>query len=100
MMQGKTLVIVLVTLIIGFAAGFILRPVIAPPHVLDAASLDQAPMTVPARSTQYFASHVHQADQVLESCREGSVRGDECNNAEAAVIKVEAQKRAKKFMGN
>ena len=30
MTQGKTLIIVLVTLVIGFGAGFVLRPVIAP----------------------------------------------------------------------
>jgi len=30
MTQGKTLIIVLVTLIIGFGAGFVLRPIIVP----------------------------------------------------------------------
>lgn len=35
MLQGKTLIISLVTLIIGFAGGFVLRPVIAPAQQTD-----------------------------------------------------------------
>ena len=31
MLQGKTRIIVLVTLVVGFTGGFILRPVIMPP---------------------------------------------------------------------
>ena len=97
MMQGKTLLIVLVTLVIGFVAGFVLRPVIAPPPPADLASLTPA---AAARSTQYFVAHLDQAGQILQSCRDGSSRGDECNNAEAAIVKVEAQKRSKRFIGN
>lgn len=98
MMQGKTLLIVLVTLLVGFVAGFVLRPVIAPPHAVDIASPPSS--TASARSTQYFVAHVDEARQIAQSCRDGSVRGDECSNAEAAIVKLEAQKRSKQFIGD
>lgn len=85
MTQGKTFIIVLVTLVIGFGAGFTLRPIIAPAE---------------PRGTQYFAANVDEARQIVAQCAEGSVRGDECANAEQAVTKAEGRERFKKFMGN
>lgn len=101
MTQGKTLIIVLVTLIIGFAAGFVLRPVIVPvERTAIVAGPPAAPAPAEPRGTQYFAAHLDEARQVVTQCAEGSVRGDECANAEQAVIEAEGRERFKKFMGN
>lgn len=102
MSQGKTITLLLVTLVIGFASGFVLRPVIPP-------TLQTAPVAIPspvvaapseARGTQYFVAHIHEARQAVAGCRDGSVRGGECATAEEAIIKVEAQERRKRFLGN
>jgi hypothetical protein len=102
MVRGKTIIIVLVTLVIGFAGGFALRPAIAPvPQTVEVAtSAPAAPTVTAARGTQYFTAHLDEARQVMASCREGSARGDECANAEAAVVKADSQARFKRFMGD
>ncbi|WHO37772.1 hypothetical protein PMI04_014505 [Sphingobium sp. AP49] len=102
MSECKTIIVLLATLAIGFAGGFVLRPVIAPTpqkvaiasRSLTAAALNKA------RGTQYFVAHVDEARQVVAGCRNGSVRGGECATAEEAIIKVEAQERRKRFLGN
>ncbi|MFA7604662.1 MAG: hypothetical protein WCY29_16815 [Novosphingobium sp.] len=100
MTQGKTLIIVLVTLVIGFGAGFTLRPIIAPAGPSAAAiSALAIPPTEP-RGTQYFAAHLDEARQVVAQCAEGTVRGAECANAEQAVVEAEGRDRFKRFMGN
>ncbi len=100
MTQGKTLIIVLVTLVIGFGAGFTLRPIIAPAE--PSAAAISAPAIPPAepRGTQYFAAHLDEARQVVAQCAEGTVRGAECANAEQAVVEAEGRDRFKRFMGN
>lgn len=102
MTQGKTLIIVLVTLIIGFGAGFVLRPVIVP--VERAAIVASPPAAVPAlsepRGKQYFAAHLDEGRRVIADCAQGTVRGDECANAEQAVTEADGRERFKKFMGN
>ncbi|MCI4655105.1 hypothetical protein [Sphingomonas aquatilis] len=102
MSQGKTVIIVFVALIIGFAGGFFLRPVIAPTQSPDtvAAGSPAAPVSREARGTQYFVAHIDEARQVLVGCRDGSVRGGECATAEEAIIKVDAAERRRKFLGN
>lgn len=102
MLQSKTLIIVLVALVIGFAGGFVLRPIIAPaPQTVAVASpAPVAPTSAEARGTQYFAAHIDEARQVVAGCSDGSVRGGECATAEEAIIKVEAQERRKRFLGN
>lgn len=57
-------------------------------------------MSAQARSTQYFVANVAEARQVVAGCRDGSVRGGECTNAEEALIKVDAAERRKRFLGN
>lgn len=101
MTQGKTLIIVLVTLIFGFGAGFIFRPVIAPAEQTAVATPPPA-ATAPAepRGKPYFAAHLDEARQVLTQCAEGSVRGDECFNAEMAVTEADGRARHKRFFGN
>ncbi|HEV7343783.1 MAG TPA: hypothetical protein VGN68_19345 [Sphingopyxis sp.] len=99
MLQGKTRIIVLVTLVVGFTGGFILRPVIMPP-ANKTVVVGAAPASAQARSTQYFVANVAEARQVVAGCRDGSVRGGECTNAEEALIKVDAAERRKRFLGN
>lgn len=102
MSQGKTIIIVLVTLIIGFTGGFVLRPVIAPAQQTDmaAAALPAAPVSTGVRGTQYFVANIDEARQVVAGCRDGSIRGGECATAEEAIIKVDAAERRKRFLGN
>jgi len=102
MLSGKTILLVLVTLVIGFAGGFVLRPVIAPTQRADtiAVASPAPPVAGEARGTQYFVAHIDEARQVVAGCRDGSVRGGECATAEEAIIKVDAQERRKRFLGN
>jgi len=102
MTQRRTPIIVLVTLIIGLGAGFVLRPVMMP--VDQTAAVAGARPAVQAQATprgmQYFAAHLEEARQIVAGCRESTVRGDECANAEQAVTEAEGRDRFKKFMGN
>lgn len=101
MLQGKTLTIVLVNLIVGFTGGFLLRPfIILPAKTVAVDSVLARAATSQARGTQYFAAHIGEARQVVAGCRDGTVRGGECATAEEAIIKVEAQERRKRFLGN
>ena len=89
MKQGRLIVVIVVALAIGFAAGFVVRPVIGPAAVVLAAP----------RATQYFAANLDQARETVAGCREGTVRGDECAHAEEAIITAEGQSRTKAFLG-
>lgn len=102
MWQGKTIIIVLVTLLIGFAGGFVLRPVIAPAQQTTSVAIPSPIAAAPnqARGTQYFVAHIDEARQVVAGCRDGSMRGGECATAEDAIIKVDAHERRKRFLGN
>lgn len=102
MMQGKTIIIALVALIVGFGGGFILRPVITPASrtlATDEPAIPTPAETAP-RATQYFAAHLDEARQVVSGCQSGTVRGVECNNAGQAVTEAEGKERFRKFMGN
>jgi hypothetical protein len=101
MMQGKTVIIVLVALIVGFGAGIVLRPVIipAPQTAAIAAPPLAAPAPAEARSTQYFAAHLDEGRRIVADCAQGTVRGDECANAEQAVTEADGRDRFKRFMG-
>ena len=102
MSQGKTIIVLIVTLAIGFTGGFILRPVIAPSAttVVASAPIPVSPASGEARGTQYFMAHLDEARQVVAGCRDGSARGGECATAEEAIIKVDAQDRRRRFLGN
>lgn len=101
--QGKTIIVALVTLIIGFGGGFVLRPVISPvmqnPNPTQVVS-GPAPVAAEPRGTQYFVEHIAEARQVVAGCRNGSVRGGECATAEEDIIKVDARERRKRFFLN
>ncbi|EDL48320.1 hypothetical protein ED21_22428 [Erythrobacter sp. SD-21] len=40
-----------------------------------------------------------EARQVVVDCRDGSVRGTECADAEEALIKNDAEERRRRFLG-
>lgn len=93
---------VLVALIVGFGAGFLLRPVFLPVGPAAAADGVSAPiqaMTEP-RGTQYFRGHPDEAREIVEQCQTGAVRGEECATAETAIVEAEGKVRFGKFMGN
>lgn len=102
MIQGKTLIIVVLALVIGFGAGFVLRPLIVPVQGTGIAAVPpaDAPVAAAPRAKQYFAAHLDEARQVMAQCAAGSVRGDECSNAEQAVVEADGRTRFKKFMGH
>lgn len=102
MWQSKILIIVLVTLVIGFAGGFILRPVISPVQPTGTITIASptAAVSSGARGPQYFSAHIDEARRVMAGCRDGSVRGEECANAQGAVTEAEGRDRFKKFMGH
>jgi hypothetical protein len=99
-MRGKMLIIVLVTLLIGFGAGFVLRPVILPVSQPAAVGPFLAAPMAEARGTQYFVAHLDEAQRIVAQCADGSVRGEECVNAQAAITEADGRARFKKFMGN
>lgn len=102
MTHGKTLILVVVALVSGVGAGFVLRPMIVPMHPVAATPGDALSTQYPVapRSKQYFAAHLDKARQVLAACKDGAVGGDECANAERAVIEADGHDRFKRFMGN
>lgn len=52
------------------------------------------------RAEQYFSAHLDEAKQVVAGCAAGTVRGDECRNAEIAVSRAKAKERTKRFLGD
>ena len=101
MIPGKTWIVVLVALLVGFGAGFTLRPIIFAPSVPTAITAPPLPQAATEpRGKPYFAAHLDEARQVVAGCAAGSVRGDECSNAEQAVVEAEGRDRFKRFMGN
>lgn len=51
------------------------------------------------RSVQYFEANPNAARLVKANCRDGSVSGDECNNADMALEVIEGQERFARFRG-
>ncbi|QIG78609.1 hypothetical protein [Stakelama tenebrarum] len=100
MIQGKTWIAVIVALIVGFGAGFTLRPIIVAPSAPAATSTPPlAQAAAEPRSKSYFAAHLDEARQIVAGCQAGSVRGGECANAEQAVTEAEGKERFRRFMG-
>ncbi len=99
MTRGKLLIILFVTLVVGFCAGFVLRPVIMPPSSTTMANGASPQLVAPAapRGTQFFEANIDEARQVAAACRDGTIRGDECTNAETAIITVESKERFERF---
>lgn len=51
------------------------------------------------RSTQYFAEHLDEAREIVARCGDGSMRGEECANANLAVEEADAKERFRRFRG-
>lgn len=102
MISGKTIVIALVALVVGFGAGFALRPVVSPtePAALAGGTLSAVSSPTAARGSQYFEAHLDEAQQVVAGCRGGTMRGDECANAEKAIVAAEARGKRRRFLGH
>lgn len=102
MFSRRAVIALTVTVAIGFAGGFVLRPVIesSPQTVETVSQLPAVPPLSEARGTQYFLAHIDEARQVVAGCRDGSVRGGECATAEEAIVKVDAAERRRRFLGN
>ncbi|MBL9071842.1 MAG: EexN family lipoprotein [Sphingopyxis sp.] len=52
------------------------------------------------RSELFFAEHLDEAKRVVEGCRDGSVRGEECHNAERALTRAKAKERSERIFGD
>ena len=66
---------------------------------LACASLSGCGQTEP-RSTQYFEAHIEEARQIVDGCRDGTVRGGECDNADLAVQQADAKEKSRRFFGS
>lgn len=101
MKRIRMTIIILVTLVCGFGTGILLRPIVMPPPQVAVANNPSPIVAVPdeARSTQYFEENIDEARQVAAACRDGTVRGDECTNAETAISIADSKERFKRFRG-
>ena len=102
MSQSRTVVLLILVLVAGFAGGFVLRPIIAPPPPTLSATYSPplAVEVVDARGRQYFETHIDEAHRVTADCRTSAARGAECAKAEQAITQVEGRNRLKKFLGH
>ncbi|MFC0149969.1 hypothetical protein [Sphingobium scionense] len=78
------------------------RPVLIPVDSAPAAS-QGASLAAPAgeaRGTQYFEAHLDEAREIVVQCAAGTVRGQECANAEIAIAEADGKARFDAFMGN
>lgn len=51
------------------------------------------------RASTYFAAHLDEARKLVADCQSGSVRGEECANADVAVREADAKERFRRFRG-
>ena len=100
-MNGRTIFIAIAALAIGFVTGFTLRPVILPVVASSVTShgAGLTPTISEARGTQYFEANIEEARELVAQCAAGSVRGQECANAEVAIVETEGKERFDAFMG-
>src|SRR3546814_19849203 len=78
MTQGKTVTIVLVALIVGLGAGFVLRPIILPPGPATAGVTAPLPAMTQPRGTQYLRAQLDDAPDIAEKCKLATVPGNGC----------------------
>lgn len=99
MKRSNLLIVMIVSLVIGFGAGFALRPKVFPPSqtIIANSPTQQATRSGVPRGTQYFEANISEAREVVAACRKGTIRGNECTNAETAIVTVESKERFKRF---
>lgn len=99
MARGKILILLSVAILFGFGAGFALRPVImSPTHMIVASSPSPVGASTAPRGTQYFEANIEEARRLVAACRDGMSLGEECTNAQTAIITVESKERFKRFV--
>ena len=52
-----------------------------------------------SRSVQYFEANPDDARKVTAKCQDGSIGGDECDNAKIALEVIESRERFARFRG-
>jgi hypothetical protein len=99
MTNGKSLVAPIVLLFVGFSFGLALRPVILPATTIAVLSAKPSATSaqIDARGVQYFEANIDEARRIAAACRKGTVRGEECANAETALTAVESEERFRRF---
>ncbi|WP_157973434.1 hypothetical protein [Blastomonas sp. UPD001] len=99
MAKTKLLVAGVILLMVAFTLGIALRPVIlsSPPAEIAVAAASNPSVQQPVRGVQFFEANIDEARRVLSACREGTVRGGECANAETAVTAAESKERFRRF---
>jgi hypothetical protein len=97
-MSRSMLLAIIVALLIGFVADFLMRPILAPLESSPTTSAVTVKMKLEEpRSVEYFVAHVDEARRLVAGCRDGSARGEECTNAETAVKTEESKERFRRF---
>lgn len=100
MPKSKLVIIIIICVsLILFGTVFVIRPFNSP---ISQGSATDSPLSSPAgpaapRGTQFFEANIDEARRVAAACREGSIRGDECANAETAIITIDSKERFKRF---
>lgn len=51
------------------------------------------------RSATYFEANPDEARQIVNGCKDGSIRSEECAAADIAVQTIEGRERTKRFLG-
>jgi hypothetical protein len=99
MSKSKLVVVIICMSLILLGTVYVIRPFNS---TLSQGSASDSPLSSPAgpaapRGTQFFEAHVDEARRVAAACRDGTIRGDECANAETAIITVGSKERFKRF---
>jgi hypothetical protein len=99
MTKTRLAIVIIFTLIVGLGAWFALLPIISSSSQEAATDTLASPINATAapRGTQFFEANINEAQRVVAACRGGTVRGDECVNAETAIITIESKERFKRF---
>jgi hypothetical protein len=99
MPQRRIIILAIIVLFIGLAGFFVLRPSSMPTKqtAAGAAATIASGASNEARCVQYFAANLDEARRVTAGCRDGALRGDECANAERAIIEADSRDRFKRF---
>jgi hypothetical protein len=99
MTKGSLVIVITCIFLVILGALFVLRPGINGPSnetVTDSPVASTTVMAAP-RGAQFFEANIGEARRVAAACRDGAIRGDECANAETAIITVESRERFKRF---
>jgi hypothetical protein len=99
MTNARLGIVAVILLLVGLAAGLVVRSLLLPPQTapVGVESPSSATIRSEPRGVQYFEANIDEARRVAADCREGTIRGDECANADTALVTVESKKRFHRF---